>query len=415
MKNSFINNKLEKNILFMKNHIKLIILIIIFLFITPIKVLANDNVNIYVFHSETCIHCKHALSYLNELDKSRNDITLHTFEVSRDINAYNRVLYNKAMETLEININSVPFIIIGNSYYVGFDESDKDTFVKTINYYKNHNYRDMVGVTLELVEDNGYENLRYEKEFKITVPLIGEINLSDLSLPFVSIIMGLVDGFNPCAMWILLFLITMLFNTKDKKKMWILGLTFIGTSAFIYFLFMMAWLKVSDFMNSIKTLQLIIGLFSLTFGSYNLYKYFKNRKEDGCTVIKKEKRKIVFGYIKKIIENKSFILALIGIMTLAVIVNLIELLCSLGLPVMFTEILSLNHLSSNVYFTYIGLYILFFMLDDIIIFTLSMITLKSKAISTKYNKYSHLIGGIIMLIIGLLIILKPDWLAFSFK
>ena len=102
-------------------------------------------------------------------------------------------------------------------------------------------------------------------------------------------------------------------------------------------------------------------------------------------------------------------------MALAVIVNLIELLCSLGLPVMFTEILSLNHLSSNIYFTYIGLYILFFMLDDIIIFTLSMITLKSKAISTKYNKYSHLIGGIIMLIIGLLIILKPDWLAFSFK
>ena len=102
-------------------------------------------------------------------------------------------------------------------------------------------------------------------------------------------------------------------------------------------------------------------------------------------------------------------------MTLAVIVNLIELLCSLGLPVMFTEILSLNHLSSNIYFTYIGLYILFFMLDDIIVFTLSMVTLKSKAISTKYNKYSHLIGGIIMLIIGLLIILKPEWLAFSFN
>lgn len=391
------------------------LLLILFLLIMPIKVLANDNVNIYVFHSESCIHCKYALTYFNELLNEREDITLHTFEVSKDVNVHNRNLYNKAMETLEININSVPFIIIGNSYYVGFSDTDKETFVKAINYYKNHNYRDMVGVALELVHDNGYENLQYEKEFKMDVPLIGEVNLSDLSLPVISIIMGLVDGFNPCAMWILLFLITMLFNMKDKKKMWILGLTFIGTSAFIYFLFMMAWLKVSDFMNSIKTLQLIIGLFSLTFGSYHLYKYFKERKEDGCTIIKKEKRKLVFGYITKVIENKSFILALIGIMTLAVIVNLIELLCSLGLPVMFTEILSLNHLSSKLYFIYIGLYILFFMLDDIIVFTLSMITLKSKAVSTKYNKYSHLIGGIIMLIIGLLIILKPDWLAFSFN
>ena len=399
----------------MKNYLKIIILILFFLFITPIKVLANDNVNIYIFHSETCIHCKHALAYLNELLETRDDITLHPFEISKDINAYNRTLYSKAMETLDIKINSVPFIIIGNSYYVGFDDSDKDTFIKAINYYKNHNYRDMVGVALELVSDNGYENLQYEKEFKIDVPLLGEVNLSDLSLPVISIIMGLVDGFNPCAMWILLFLITMLFNMKDKKKMWILGLTFIGTSAFIYFLFMMAWLKVSDFMNSVKTLQLIVGLFSIIFALYNIYKYFKTRKEDGCTVIKKEKRKLVFSYIKKVIENKSFILAIIGIMILAIIVNLIELLCSLGLPVMFTEILSINGLSSNIYFTYIGLYIFFFMLDDIIIFTLSMITLKSKAISTKYNKYSHLIGGIIMLIIGLLIILKPEWLAFSFK
>jgi len=392
--------------------------IIIFLFalIFPFKVLANDNVNIYVFHSETCYHCQQALNYLDELKETRKDITLFTFEISKDINAYNRNLFTIAMDTLDIKINSVPFIIIGNNYYVGFDESSKETFNKTINYYKKHNYRDMTGIALNLVDDNGYENIKYEdREYKINVPLIGEIDLSTLSLPIISIIMGLVDGFNPCAMWILLFLIAMLFNIKDRKKMWILGLTFIGTSAFIYFLFMMAWLKINDYFNSIKTLQLIIGIFAICFGSINLYRYFKERKSDGCTVIKKEKRKFVFDKIKKIVENKSFVLSIIGIIILATIVNLIELLCSLGLPVMFTEILSLNNLSSNYYFGYILLYIICFMIDDIIVFTISMITLKSKAISTKYNKYSHLIGGIIMLLIGILIILKPEWLAFSFK
>lgn len=391
------------------------ILILLFLFLFPFKVLANDNVNIYIFHSESCIHCRHALEYFNSLKEERDDITIYSYEISKNTNAHNRNLYNKAMEVMDININTVPFIIIGNSYFVGFGNDSPDTFQKAINYYKNHNYRDMIGVEFEIVDDNGYENLQYEKEYKISLPLIGEVNLSELSLPVISIIMGLVDGFNPCAMWILLFLITMLFNVKDKKKMWILGLTFIGTSAFVYFLFMMAWLKVNDYMNSIKTLQLIIGIFSISFGSINLYRYFKEKKTDGCTVIKKEKRKFVFNKIKKIVESKSFMLSIIGIISLAVIVNLIELLCSLGLPIMFTEILSINSLSSNIYFTYIGLYILFFMIDDIIVFTISMITLKSKAISTKYNKYSHLVGGIIMLIIGLLIILKPEWLAFSFK
>ena len=101
-------------------------------------------------------------------------------------------------------------------------------------------------------------------------------------------------------------------------------------------------------------------------------------------------------------------------MILAIIVNLIELLCSLGLPMMYTEILSVNNISGNSYYRYILLYIIFFILDDLIVFIISMITLKSTAISSKYNKYSHLIGGIIMLIIGLLLIFKPAWLSFNF-
>ena len=394
---------------------KIILFIISFLLLFPINTLANKNVNIYIFHSESCSHCKKALEYFDELKKERNDIQVFAYEISKDTNAYNRVLYKKAQNTLNISINSVPFIIIGNSHYVGFGDSSKEEFNNAINYYKRHNYRDMVGIELGLVKDNGYESLVYEKQFKIDIPIIGEIDLSTLSLPIIAIIMGLVDGFNPCAMWILLFLITMLLNVKDKKKMWILGLCFIGTSAFIYFLFMMAWLQVSDYLNSIKTLQLIIGIFAISFGTFNLYRYFKERNTDGCTVIKKEKRKFVFNQIKRIIENKSFVLSIIGIITLAILVNLVELLCSLGLPIMFTEILSINNLSSNIYFIYIGIYILCFMLDDIIVFTLSMITLKSKAISTKFNKYSHLIGGIIMIIIGLLIILKPEWLSFTIK
>ena len=101
-------------------------------------------------------------------------------------------------------------------------------------------------------------------------------------------------------------------------------------------------------------------------------------------------------------------------MVLAFLVNLIELLCSLGLPVIFTEVLSLNNLSTTEYILYMLLYILFFLIDDIVIFVIAMKTLEIKAISNKYTKYSHLIGGIIMLILGILMILKPEWLMFNF-
>ena len=54
------------------------------------------------------------------------------------------------------------------------------------------------------------------------------------------------------------------------------------------------------------------------------------------------------------------------------------------------------------------------MLDDIIVFMIAVITLKVTGISNKYQKYSHLIGGILMLIIGILMIVKPEWLMFNF-
>lgn len=396
---------------------KVFYVIILLLLLIPNQVMANENVNIYIFHSYTCIHCRHALEFLDELKQERDDITIFEYEIMKDTNAHNRVLLDKVTQALEKDINVVPFIIIGNNTFTGFDDSFKEKIINTINYFRKNDYRDITGITLGVTDDNGYENLVYnEKDEIYEIETFGKkFSLKNFSLPVIAIVMGLVDGFNPCAMWILLFLISMLFNMKDKKKMWILGLTFIGTSGFVYFLFMMAWLRMSFFINKISTLQLIIALFAIIFGSINLYRYFKERNSSGCTVVKKEKRKLIIDSIKNIVKNKSFIVSIIGIIILAVCVNLIELLCSLGLPMAFTEILSLNNLSTRNYFLYIAIYIIFFMLDDILIFTISMLTLKSVAISTKFNKYSHLIGGLIMIIIGLLLILRPDWLAFNFK
>ena len=132
-------------------------------------------------------------------------------------------------------------------------------------------------------------------------------------------------------------------------------------------------------------------------------------------MIKTDKRKKIFTSIKKITSQKKFILSVLGIIALAVSVNLIELACSTGLPLIFTQILAFNDLSSFEYTTYMLLYILFFLIDDIVIFVVAMLTLNIKGISSKYGKYSHLIGGIIMILIGLLMIFKPEWLMFNFK
>ncbi|MDD2208761.1 MAG: hypothetical protein PHG03_00510, partial [Bacilli bacterium] len=247
------------------------------------------------------------------------------------------------------------------------------------------------------------------------VPILGEFNAKTVSLPLLSMIMGAVDGFNPCAMWILIFLITMLFNMKDRRKMWILGLTFITTSGLIYLLFMMSWLNLATFLTKIPYIRLLISIFSVIFGMINIYGYLNALDKDvGCDITNQKQRNKIMERIKKIITEKKFILSLLGIIILAVSVNILELLCSLGLPVIFTQVLAINNLTTFQYAIYIFIYILFFLIDDILIFFIAMKTLNIKGISNKYTKYSHLIGGIIMLILGLLMALKPEWLMFNF-
>lgn len=251
--------------------------------------------------------------------------------------------------------------------------------------------------------------------YSVDTGLFGVVSLKDVSLPIFTIILGAVDGFNPCAMWILIFLITMMFSMHDRKRMWILGLTFIFTSGFVYLCFMISWLSLASFLNSVTLIRFLIASFAVLFGMVNIYRYIKSLNSDvGCDVTDKKKRLKIMERIKKIVTEKSFLLSILGIMLLAFSVNLIELLCSLGIPVMFTNVLAMNELSTLEYTIYIGLYLIFFLIDDILIFVIAMKTLKIKGISNKYTKYSHLIGGIIMVLLGILMVIKPEWLMFNF-
>ena len=170
----------------------------------------------------------------------------------------------------------------------------------------------------------------------------------------------------------------------------------------------------------IKYADQIVGILSLIaiialIGGIVNFKSFFTSHDSGCEVVDNKRRKKILKKIQSFTRNKSFILALIGVMGLAVSVNLVELACSAGLPLVFTELLVLNHVSSVMKFLYTLLYILFFLIDDLIVFFIAMFTMKITGISTKYNKYSHLLGGLVMILIGILLLWKPEWLMFQFK
>lgn len=391
---------------------KLKILLLSLLILLPISVKAKEKVNIYLFHSETCSHCQAEIKYLEELENKYDNLKIHLYEVDRHKDNAEKMI--KVKEKLKIDSPNVPFTVIGNYYYIGFNDGIANGIEELIEKFSNESETNMVKPILEEKEIPNIEMLNGEIK---TIKVLGkELNPAKLSLPVLSIILGAIDGFNPCAMWVLIFLITMLFNMKDKKKMWCLGITFLVTSAVVYMLFMFAWLGITTkLLTKVSWFRILIALVALIGSFINLKSFYKSIKEGtGCEVVDTKKRKNIIEKIKKITSEKSFILAMIGVILLAASVNIIELACSAGLPVLFTNVLALNELTKIQTSIYIYIYIFFFLIDDIIVFVIAMLTLNIKAISTRYTKYSHLIGGILMLAIGLLMLLKPEWLMFNF-
>ncbi len=388
---------------------KILKLLIVIALLFSFSVNAKEKVTLYFFHGDGCPHCAEEQTDLIEELKKDETINVVEIEVWHD---------NENKELLEKVINAygtrsgVPYNVIGDTTIIGYSEANGEKIKRAINYYKEHDYTDEIqkiknGEKVKINDQFSKEEEKTDEEQTIDVPIIGKINLKNISIMSAAVLIGLVDGFNPCAMWVLLFLITTLISLKDRKRLILLGSIFLLTSGFVYFLIMFSWLNIVVSVSTSLVFRFLIAIFAIVAGIYNLYNFYKGLKsDDGCEVIDKKKRKDIFKKIKKFTHEKSLLLAILGIMLLAVSVNIVELLCSAGLPLVFSELLLLNNITGVKAIGYDLVYIIFFLLDDFIVFIIALKTLDVVGVSTKFNKYSHLIGGIIMILIGAYLLIQ---------
>jgi hypothetical protein len=242
-----------------------------------------------------------------------------------------------------------------------------------------------------------------EPKHKIKLPLIGEIVLADYSLPALAIILGLVDGFNPCAMWVLVYLISIVATLRDRKRIWLICGSFVLASGILYFLFMTAWLNAFLLIGYVKAVTVVIGLVALGGGILQVREVIKTKGAIVCEVTGEESRTKTMTKIQKIVSSPLTLGILGGIIVLAFTVNAVEFVCSAAIPAVFTQVLSLSNLSTFQYYAYILLYDAFFMLDDIIIFGTAAFALTSR-LGDRYAKYSRPVGATILIILGLLLL-----------
>lgn len=421
----------------MLKKILLAVFFIIALFLPGFVSAADNQVNLYFFWSKACPHCAKEKVFLQTVAPTYPNLKVYDFEVSGFQNTF---LLQKIGKELNIETSGVPIVIVGDTDLIGYlsDDTTGQRIVALIEKYTEEGDPDPVGkIIADMVKGSEGEakptgtptikptpqpSLQAEESTaggqieslpeRIKLPIIGNIETKKLSLPLLTVVIALIDGFNPCAMWVLLFLISLLLGMKDKKRMWLLGSAFIMASAFVYFLFLSAWLNLFLFLGFIFWVRILVGVIAVGSGGYFLYDFYKN-KSGLCKITGGEKKQKIFEKLSAITQKEKLYLALGGIILLAFAVNLVELVCSAGLPAIYTQVLSMSNLPAWQYYPYLLLYILIFMLDDLFIFFTAMLTLRVAGLQGKYSRFSHLVGGIIVFLIGLLLLFKPEILMFA--
>ncbi|MEF3692265.1 MAG: glutaredoxin [Candidatus Moraniibacteriota bacterium] len=371
--------------------------------------------HIIVFVREGCGACAKEEAFLSKI-KNKN-VKPEFLDIGEGEN-YQKFL--AVVEKYELT-KVTPITLAGGKALIGFDSAEStgqeilsiaDSKYNSLEKYLNQNEKfestdsDSSGFcAVTGAEACSQDEIQKDTLEKIKIPFWGVTETKDFSLFSLATILGFIDGFNPCAMWVLVAFLIALSQVGSQSKMIFVAGIFIVAEAVMYFLILNVWYLTWDFIKLDKLVLPLIGLLSLGAGIYFLYKFRKNKGQLVCDVTSIEHQRKTTTRIKDIATNPLSILVTFVIIGLAFSVNIIEFACSIGLAQSFTKILEINSVSFWMQQFYIGIYTLFYMVDDFIVFGLAIFGYrKFYQFGAKYSNLALLIGGILLIIIGVLML-----------
>jgi glutaredoxin len=348
-----------------------------------------QEIDVYV--RTGCPHCETAKVFLNKLRAERPSVNIRIYDIAEDPAALQR-LKSVAAERGVTQLG-VPAFVIDGELIVGFRSNDTTG--------------SEIRERLDRQDADGGRSSVTQERFQ--APWFGEVRVSDMGLPLFTVILGLLDGFNPCAMWVLLFLLSLLVNLHDRRKMALLAGVFVMVSGLVYFAFMAAWLSVFLVVGISRTLQVSLGAVAMLVGVVNLKDFFALHQGVSFSIPEFAKP-VFYARVRRILQAEDIVGALAGIVILAVLVNLIELLCTAGFPALYTQILSLRHMPPWEYYGYLALYNLAYIFDDSLMVAIAVMTLSHTKLQNRAGRWLKLVSGVVMAALGAVLLIHPNWL-----
>jgi glutaredoxin len=346
---------------------------------------ADDDKTLFVFVRDGCPHCADAKIYLADLSRKQPQLRIVYRAIDRDPEA--REALAQVSRRAGAWPPGVPTFVFGERVMIGFGDA----------------------------AESGPELLAMlaavptPSRAAVDSPIFGTVSVDQLGLPLFTLAIGLLDGFNPCATWVLLFLLSLLVRLRDRRRMMLIAGTFVLASGAIYYAFMAAWLNLFLAVGLSAPLRIALALLAITIGAINTKDYFAWKRGVSLSIPEQAKPGL-FTRMRRVMNAESLPAAMAGVALLAVAVNFVELLCTAGLPAIYTAILTQQDIGRLAYHGYLGLYIAGYIADDALMVTLAVSALSSSKLSERGGRWLKLISGMVMLALGTAMLLRPAWL-----
>jgi thiol-disulfide isomerase/thioredoxin len=367
----------------------------------------TPTVRLYYFFSPTCPHCQAAAPFIEELQARWPWLEVQKYSVKDDRD--NARFYYETALSLGTKALSVPGFVFCRQVLIGYDTAETTGAEIAAALESCLEQRKQAGGPAASGAPAPGSAAPAPASTKVNLPFVGMVDAEAFSLPVLTLVLAGMDAFNPCAFFVLLFLLSLLVHAKSRTRMAIVGGTFVLFSGLVYFVFMAAWLNVFLIAGELRVITVVAGLLALTVAALNIKDYFWF-KEGPSLSIPESAKPGLFKRMRGIVATGNLGPMLASTVLLAIVANSYELLCTAGFPMVYTRVLTLAELETWQYYAWLAAYNVIYVIPLLAIVIVFVKTMGARKLSEREGRILKLISGFMMLGFGLLLLLAPQML-----
>lgn len=361
----------------------------------------SGRAELTLFWGDGCPHCAAEKAWLETAEQQYPELEITMYEIW-----YNEANRERLVETaakMGFEPSGVPVTIVGDRHWVGWSDTVRAEVEEAIKA------QIAAGAPADIPAGKPAESGAAPpgRSSTVDVPLVGDVEVSSESLVFSTLVIGFVDGVNPCSLWVISVLLAIVVRTGSRRRVFAIGTTFLLVTALMYAVYMAGIYSAMSVVGHLGAIQVVVAVVAGLFGIVSVKDYFAFKKGISFT-IKDSSKPGIYKRMRAAAGQERLLPALAATIALAVGVSLLETPCTAGFPVLWTGLLEANEVGAAQAVGLFGLYMLPFLVDELIVFTVAVVTLRASKLQERHGRLLKLVAGTMMLALAVTVLVSPE-------